>query len=452
MDDFTEDVDVHAVSMSSDLVSKKMFARLAEATAADPDLRTVLRCLRNGEELQGCLKPFSSELTEVQGIVLKGTKVIIPKAMRAKILGRIHEGHLGINKCKARARRLVFWPGLNGGIENLVKNCAVCQKYAYRQQSEPVVLRPTPEHAWYRIGVDIFMYAGSSYLWVFDAFSNFPEVEKLPDTTTGTVINKLSSIFSRYGIPLEVCTDNGPQFASHEFSLFASRYDFTHVTSSPRFRRSNGLTEKGVQIVKRIMKTGERKEDFWLGLLSYRSTPLDEGRSPEELLQGRKLRNRLPEIRPCSGRQDFRRQSRQPKSSKGKTLPELNKDAVVRVRGDTWDRKARVLDKVVPRSYRVFTEDSRVLRRNRQHLLATRESFQRDEAEDSSTDEAMFQENSWLPSVVQPASTGSSPVSTTSTPTLEHQPRKSTRQRRKPSRLGYDENFNQVTCILMSKL
>lgn len=409
--------------------------------------------MRNGEELQGCLKPFSSELTEVQGIVLKGTKVIIPKAMRAEILGRIHEGHLGINKCKARARRLVFWPGLNGDIGNLVKNCAVCQKYAYRQQSEPVVLRPTPEHAWYRIGVDIFMYAGSSYLCVFDAFSNFPEVEKLPDTTTGTVINKLSSIFSRYGIPLEVCTDNGPQFASHEFSLFASRYDFTHVTSSPRFPRSNGLAEKGVQIVKRIMKkTGERKEDFWLGLLSYRSTPLDEGRSPGELLQGRKLRNRLPEFRPCSGRQDFRRQSRQPKSSRGKPLPELNKDAVVRVRGDTWDRKARVLDKVAPRSYRVFTEDSRVLRRNRQHLLATRESFQRDEAEDSSTDEDMFQENSWSPSVVQPASTGSSPESTTSTPTLEHQPRKSARQRRKPSRLGYDENFNQVTCILMSKL
>lgn len=225
------------------------------------------------------------------------------------------------------------------------------------------------------------------------------------------------------------------------------------MTSSPRFPRSNGLAEKGVQIVKRIMKkTGERKEDFWLGLLSYRSTPLDEGRSPGELLQGRKLRNRLPEFRPCSGRQDFRRQSRQPKSSRGKPLPELNKDAVVRVRGDTWDRKARVLDKVAPRSYRVFTEDSRVLRRNRQHLLATRESFQRDEAEDSSTDEDMFQENSWSPSVVQPASTGSSPESTTSTPTLEHQPRKSARQRRKPSRLGYDENFNQVTCILMSKL
>lgn len=69
--------------------------------------------------------------------------------------------------------------------------------------------RPVPEHAWYRVGVDIFEWAGESYLCVFDVLSNFPEVELLSDTATAKVVRKLSAVFARYGIPIEVCTDNG---------------------------------------------------------------------------------------------------------------------------------------------------------------------------------------------------------------------------------------------------
>lgn len=75
----------------------------------------MLRCLRNGEEITGMMERISPELSGVQGIVMKGPKVVPPIPMRAEMLARIHEGHLGINKCEERARRLVFWPGLSGG-------------------------------------------------------------------------------------------------------------------------------------------------------------------------------------------------------------------------------------------------------------------------------------------------------------------------------------------------
>ncbi|XP_037577080.2 uncharacterized protein LOC119459346 [Dermacentor silvarum] len=65
--------------------------------------------------------------------------------------------------------------------------------------------------------------------------------------------------------------------------------------SSPRFARSNGLAENGVQGVKRLLgKTETKKEDFYLGLLNYRVCPLEDGRSPSELLMGRSLRTLLP--------------------------------------------------------------------------------------------------------------------------------------------------------------
>ena len=73
-------------------------------------------------------------------------------------------------------------------------------------------------------------------------------------TTSQAVIEKLKKIFSRFGIPQNFVSDNGPQYASQDFTMFAKEYDFNHVTSSPKYPQSNGLAEKTVQIAKRILK------------------------------------------------------------------------------------------------------------------------------------------------------------------------------------------------------
>lgn len=142
-----------------------------------------------------------------------------------------------------------------------------------------------------KVVIDLFQYQGKSYLLVCDALFNFQEVVELNDTSSAVVIDKLGAIFVSYGIPLEVCTDNGPQFSSQELGLFAKKYNFR------QYPQSNGLAEKGVQVVKRILKkTKEAHEDFWLGLLGYRSTRLEDGRSPGELLQERRLRSTFPDF------------------------------------------------------------------------------------------------------------------------------------------------------------
>ncbi|XP_075538923.1 uncharacterized protein LOC142573217 isoform X2 [Dermacentor variabilis] len=226
------------------------------------------------------------------------------------------------------------------------------------------------------------------------------------------------------------------------------RYDFKHVTSSPRFPQSNGLAEKGVEIVKRIMKKiTETREYFWLGLLTYRSAPLEDGRSPGELLQGRRLRTRLPNFSACPRKQALRRQPRQ--LSSRKALPELQNDAVVRVRGDTWDRNARVMDLVAPRCYGVATEDNQILRRNRQHLLATRELFQTDLGESESESEEVSQAT--MPRRASPSEpTATTPFQATTAASqstmlpTQAVPRRSTRQRQQPNRLHYGRDFKRL--------
>ncbi|UYV78554.1 K02A2.6-like [Cordylochernes scorpioides] len=118
------------------------------------------------------------------------------------------------------------------------------------------------------------------------------EVVQLDRLTANVVVRCCKSIFARHGIPETVVSDNGTQFgAAREFANFARQYGFTHVTSSPRFPQSNGMAEAGVKIAKLILK---KIQDPSLGLLEYRSTPLENGYSPAELLMGRKLRTTLP--------------------------------------------------------------------------------------------------------------------------------------------------------------
>ena len=66
-----------------------------------------------------------------------------------------------------------------------------------------------------------------------DYYSRYVEVMHLSGTTANVVIMKLKSIFARWEIPLELVSDNGPQFNSRMFKDFALSYGFKHIISSP---------------------------------------------------------------------------------------------------------------------------------------------------------------------------------------------------------------------------
>ncbi|KAK3747909.1 hypothetical protein QZH41_010212 [Actinostola sp. cb2023] len=89
---------------------------------------------------------------------------------------------------------------------------------------------------------------------------------------------------------------NGPQFSCAEFQEFAKKYEFKHITSSPRYPQSNGLVERTVQTVKHILKKAKHDQaDPNLALLDLRNTPIDGiGLSPTQMLMGRGTRTRLP--------------------------------------------------------------------------------------------------------------------------------------------------------------
>ena len=137
----------------------------------------------------------------------------------------------------------MFCPKMSTDITSMVLSCPICLEFRNSNQKEPLVSHEIPDYPWQTVATDLFSLRGQDYIVVVDYFSRYFELERLLNTNSTTVIGKLKGIFSRFGIPEKVLSDNGPQYTSHEFDTFAKQWDFDHVTSSPRYPLSNGLAE-----------------------------------------------------------------------------------------------------------------------------------------------------------------------------------------------------------------
>ena len=73
---------------------------------------------------------FWEELTIEDGLVLKGTRIVLPNNKCKQILILIYEGHLGLGKCKLQCKDTIYWLGINEQLEKLVLNCELCLKYS----------------------------------------------------------------------------------------------------------------------------------------------------------------------------------------------------------------------------------------------------------------------------------------------------------------------------------
>ena len=83
--------------------------------------------------------------------------------------------------------------------------------------------------------------------WLFtdvDYMSRFPIIRRLTSETSKVVIEQMKSIFSNYGVPDSLITDNGLCYDSKEFKQLSQKYSFEYVSSSPHYHEGNGLAEK----------------------------------------------------------------------------------------------------------------------------------------------------------------------------------------------------------------
>ncbi|CAB3984511.1 retrovirus-related Pol poly from transposon isoform X1, partial [Paramuricea clavata] len=157
----------------------------------------------------------------------------------------------------------------------MVGQCNPCNEYQLSQRKEPLMTHEIPECPWNRVAMDIFTLECQDYLITVDVYSDFWEVDILPDMTS-TIIQLSKVHFSRYGVPDVVVSDNGGQFGSEEFRSFARVLEFEHTTTSPYHSQANGEVESAVTIAKNVIKKAKRSGyDVWKAIFDWRSTPTE---------------------------------------------------------------------------------------------------------------------------------------------------------------------------------
>ena len=128
-------------------VSDKKLEQIKQLTQEDVALSTALSYTRDGwpehrEDVKIAalgLYQFRNELSDVDGLLVYGDRIVIPYKMRKEILEKIHEGHLGITKCKERARESVWWPQINQEIKDRLARCQHCIEKKATQRKKTII-------------------------------------------------------------------------------------------------------------------------------------------------------------------------------------------------------------------------------------------------------------------------------------------------------------------------
>ncbi|UYV76723.1 K02A2.6-like, partial [Cordylochernes scorpioides] len=304
------------------------------------------------EKVADHLRPYFQrklELTVDGECLVWGMRVVIPPSLRIKMLNCLHETHSGMNKMKAVARSHFWWPNLDTQIEFLVNKCRSCQQ----SQDGPNKGKWQPwrwsTRPWQRIHIDFANKENINLLIVVDSHSKWIEAIPMRETTTRKTIEQLRRLFSSYGLPEELVSDNGPQFTGSEMKGFLEGNGIKQTLIPAYHPQSNGLAERAVRTIKTALDKNKRKigdtiqDTLSKVLLAYRSTPhVTTGKTPSELFIGRALRTRVALIHPSLASRVRDQQARQMKYDRRTHLEEFQIDDLV------WCKNFRGGDKCIP--------------------------------------------------------------------------------------------------------
>ena len=125
--------------------------------------------------------------------------------------------------------------------EDLCNSCIPRLAATDKNTREPLQMTEMPKQAWISVSMDFcgpFPY-GKYFLDLIDGFSRFPIVEIITSITAKVVIEKLDKIFSEYGIPEVLRTDNRPPMNSADFQNFSKQFGFKHRKTTPIWPQAN---------------------------------------------------------------------------------------------------------------------------------------------------------------------------------------------------------------------
>ena len=178
---------------------------------------------------------------------------VCPTELRRKQVEATHRlAHLGFNKTLERLRLEWYWPGMSGDVRRHVNRCIPCQ------QSKPARHKNSSKanhlwagRPWQTVAVDLCgpfpetERGNTEILVIADHFTRWYDAIPIPDGSAKTVAQVLDErVFSYYGIPETLHSDQGPQFVSDILLECCKLWGCDKTQSSPYHPQGNSVVER----------------------------------------------------------------------------------------------------------------------------------------------------------------------------------------------------------------
>ena len=224
---------------------------------------------------------------------------IIPKSLRQTVLRQCHDApnaaHLGPDKTTLKVRQLGYWVGMIHDITLYCRECVTCQSSKPPSpQKAPLVSIPIGK-PWKMVAVDVLTVPDSCqnhrYILVIqDYFTKWAEAIPLPNQTATTITRELVKVFSNYGLPEILHSDQGRNFESTLLQQTLDAFGVTKSRTTAYHPQGDGMVERFNRSLLQMLRAYVCHESDWekflpLVMFAYRTSPhTSTGASPFDLM------------------------------------------------------------------------------------------------------------------------------------------------------------------------
>ena len=94
----------------------EVYKRLREAIQSGEEVHS--------DELKAYMIPeVKNELCVIDGIVCRGSRVVVPLTLQKRVVELSHKAHQGMSKAKSLLRAFCWFPGMDKAVESQVRKC-----------------------------------------------------------------------------------------------------------------------------------------------------------------------------------------------------------------------------------------------------------------------------------------------------------------------------------------
>ena len=251
----------------------------------DPSLRLLIAAARGDPRISHAKREAVLDHHELRsdGLyrrVLKGgvvgRAIVVPAQTRAAILSRFHfsltdgGGHLGGQALYDQVKVDHYWDGMETECHAFVAACVKCgSTRSQKVIGAPAATAPTPTAPFQVIHVDhkgpLSLSGGYSYvLAVVCALTRFTLFIPVSDTKGRTTLDALiNHVFSIFGNPLVIVSDNGSSFANKLMKASERLFGYRQVFAMPHTPQANGMAEAAVKKLKMMLDRHTEEHDGW---------------------------------------------------------------------------------------------------------------------------------------------------------------------------------------------